>query len=137
MSFIPYRVIKIYYSVTCYTNHINSTRIQSIASMALMVFPDAGSWRCKTCCVQDRWLGEPCRHVGWARRHAKHRNGCVNTYNRTRNHQNNSKERETTQLTYLKHKMAPRQAKQPWESNRWVKHAYRCAEYCTRDGNTC
>ena len=24
----------------CYNNHINSTRIQSIASMALMVFPD-------------------------------------------------------------------------------------------------
>ena len=38
---MPYRVINIYYSVTCYTNHINSTRIQSIASMALMVFPDA------------------------------------------------------------------------------------------------
>ena len=37
---MPYRVINIYYSVTCYTNHINSTRIQSIASMALMVFPD-------------------------------------------------------------------------------------------------
>ena len=37
---MPYRVISIYYSVTCYTNHINSTRIQSIASMALMVFPD-------------------------------------------------------------------------------------------------
>ena len=40
---MPYRVINIYYSVTCYTNHINSTRIQSIASMALMVFPDAYS----------------------------------------------------------------------------------------------
>ena len=38
---MPYRVINIYYSVTCYTNHINSTRIQSIASIALMVFPDA------------------------------------------------------------------------------------------------
>ena len=38
---MPYRVINIYYSVTCYTNHINSTRIQSIASMALTVFPDA------------------------------------------------------------------------------------------------
>ena len=37
---MPYRVINIYYSVTCYTNHINSTRIQSIASMALRVFPD-------------------------------------------------------------------------------------------------
>ena len=37
---MPYRVINIYYSVTCYTNHINSTRIQSIASMALMVFSD-------------------------------------------------------------------------------------------------
>ena len=37
---MPYRVINIYYSVTCYTNHINSTRIQSIASIALMVFPD-------------------------------------------------------------------------------------------------
>ena len=35
-----YRVINIYYSVMCYTNYINSTRIQSIASMALMVFPD-------------------------------------------------------------------------------------------------
>ena len=38
---MPYRVINIYYSVMCYNNHINSTRIQSIASMALMVFPDA------------------------------------------------------------------------------------------------
>ena len=37
---MPYRVINIYYSVMCYNNHINSTRIQSIASMALMVFPD-------------------------------------------------------------------------------------------------
>ena len=37
---MSYRVINIYYSVMCYTNHINSTRIQSIASMALMVFPD-------------------------------------------------------------------------------------------------
>ena len=38
---MPYRVINIYCSVTCYTNHINSTRIQSIASsIALMVFPD-------------------------------------------------------------------------------------------------
>ena len=37
---MPYRVINIYYSLTCYTNHINSTRIQSIASMALTVFPD-------------------------------------------------------------------------------------------------
>ena len=35
---MPYRVININYSVTCYTNHINSIRIQSIASMALMVF---------------------------------------------------------------------------------------------------
>ena len=40
---MPYMVINIYYSVTCYTNHINSTRIQSIASMALTVFPDAVS----------------------------------------------------------------------------------------------
>ena len=40
---MPYRVINIYYSVTCYTNHINSTRIQSIASMALTVFPDVAS----------------------------------------------------------------------------------------------
>ena len=45
---MPYRAINIYYSVTCYTNHINSTRIQSIASMALMVFPD----------VPDRLLSE-------------------------------------------------------------------------------
>ena len=47
MSFMPYRVINIYYSVTCYTNHINSTRIQSIASMALMVFPDVHSTKQK------------------------------------------------------------------------------------------
>ena len=40
LSFMSYRVININYSVICYTNHINSTRIQSIASMALMVFPD-------------------------------------------------------------------------------------------------
>ena len=39
---MPYRVINIYYSVMCYNDHINSTRIQSIASMALMVFPDVG-----------------------------------------------------------------------------------------------
>ena len=57
MSFMPYMVINIYYSVMCYNNHINSTRIQSIASMALMVFPDvpafpttkpAPSCRCQT-----------------------------------------------------------------------------------------
>ena len=38
---MPYRVINIYYHDMCYNNHINNTRIQSIASMALMVFPDA------------------------------------------------------------------------------------------------
>ena len=38
---MSYRVINIYYSVTCYTNHINSTSFQSMASMALSVFPDA------------------------------------------------------------------------------------------------
>ena len=38
---MPYRVINICYSITCYTNHINSTRFQSIASVALRVFPDA------------------------------------------------------------------------------------------------
>ena len=37
---MSYRVINIYYSVTCYTNHINSTSFQSMASMALRVFPD-------------------------------------------------------------------------------------------------
>ena len=40
---MSYRVINIYYSVMCYTNHINSTRVQSIASMALMVCPDDSS----------------------------------------------------------------------------------------------
>ena len=41
---MPYRVINIYYSDMCYNNHINRTRIQSIASMALMVFPDVVGW---------------------------------------------------------------------------------------------
>ena len=48
---MPYRVINIYYSVTCYTNHINSTRIQSIASMALKVFPDVSDG------CANRWMG--------------------------------------------------------------------------------
>ena len=42
---MPYEVINIYYSDMCYNNHINSTRIQSIASMALMVFPDGSSYK--------------------------------------------------------------------------------------------
>ena len=48
---MPYRVINIYYSVMCYNNHINSTRIQSIASMALMVFPDVP---CNCCLYTNR-----------------------------------------------------------------------------------
>ena len=44
LSFMPYMVINIYYSVICCTTCINSTSFQSIASiasMALTVFPDA------------------------------------------------------------------------------------------------
>ena len=60
---MPYRVINIYYSVTCYTNHINSTRIQSIASMALMVFPDGIGMHATLKDLGAKWIGQGARQM--------------------------------------------------------------------------